>query len=68
MLHGAFHLPAGDAAQLALAEAGGRVPQRDVREQQRGPRQDHESTVRPVRLSEPDVSLQPTAASVLLWI
>lgn len=42
LLHGALYLPAGDAAQLALIEAGGRVPQHGVWEQQRGPRQNHE--------------------------
>lgn len=42
LLHGAVHLPAGDAAQPALTEAGGRVSQPGVWEQQRGPRQDDE--------------------------
>lgn len=30
MLHGAIHLPAGDTAQLALAETGGPVPDGNV--------------------------------------
>lgn len=42
LLHGALYLPSGDTAQLAVPQAGGRLPQQGVWEQQRSSRQNHE--------------------------
>ena len=46
LLHGALHLPPGNAAQLAVAETGQRIPHRGVRECWGPAHQDHQRLAR----------------------